>query len=177
MLKKLTAINLALLLMVMGYLLFQQVSTPEIAYVRTAEIVAQYKGMQEAQMEFDRKVATLQQQSDTLYSLALNLSNRLKQNSKRLTASEVKTLEMELARRNQEWQQFRQSMQAQMEAEEMKLLGGAIMQINSFVANYGKDKGFEIILGTTEDGNLMYANEGIDITQEVILALNKTHQL
>jgi outer membrane protein len=49
-------------------------------------------------------------------------------------------------------------------------------QINQWVNEYGKQKGFDFILGAAGNGSLMYANEGDDITEEVIVFLNKKYQ-
>lgn len=41
-------------------------------------------------------------------------------------------------------------------------------QINQFVADYGKEKDLDIILGANGQGSLMYAKDKINITKELI---------
>ena len=40
-------------------------------------------------------------------------------------------------------------------------------QINQYVADYGKENGYFLILGATGDGSLMYAKEEVDLTKEL----------
>jgi outer membrane protein len=49
-------------------------------------------------------------------------------------------------------------------------------QINQWVNEYGKQKGYDFILGAAGNGSLMYANQANDITEEVIVFLNKKYQ-
>lgn len=45
--------------------------------------------------------------------------------------------------------------------------------INKSVAEYGKSKGYDYILGANGDGSIMYASEANDITNEIIEFINK----
>jgi outer membrane protein len=49
-------------------------------------------------------------------------------------------------------------------------------QINQWVNEFGKQNGYDFILGAAGNGSLMYANEANDITEEVIVFLNKKYQ-
>ena len=49
-------------------------------------------------------------------------------------------------------------------------------RINHYVSDYGKTEGYDFIFGATGDGGLMYANDVNDITDEVILYLNKKYE-
>ncbi len=49
-------------------------------------------------------------------------------------------------------------------------------RVNSGIEEYGKEKGYQYIFGTKGDGNLMYADDNLDITNEVIVYLNKNYE-
>lgn len=49
-------------------------------------------------------------------------------------------------------------------------------QINQWVNEYGKQKGYDFILGAAGNGSLMYANQANDISEEVIVFLNRKYQ-
>ena len=49
-------------------------------------------------------------------------------------------------------------------------------QINSFVKQYAEQEGYDIILGTTQSGSLLYANNALDITEEIVEALNQYYK-
>ena len=59
--------------------------------------------------------------------------------------------------------------------EEEKLLKGVYNKINDFMGRYGKEKGYDVILGANGQGNVMYTDHGTDVTDEVLKALNKEY--
>ena len=60
--------------------------------------------------------------------------------------------------------------------EEDKMLGAVLNQVNSLVEAYGKEKDYDIIFGTTLSGNLLYGNDAVDITEELIVEINKSYE-
>ena len=49
-------------------------------------------------------------------------------------------------------------------------------QINGYVDDYGKEKGYDFIFGATGNGSLMYAREAYDITDEIIDYINLRYE-
>lgn len=48
-------------------------------------------------------------------------------------------------------------------------------RINVYIAGFGKDQGYEFIYGASGDGNLMYATQERDVTDQVIQYINKRY--
>ena len=51
-----------------------------------------------------------------------------------------------------------------------------LAQVNAFVERYAKEHAYDVVLGTTDAGSLMYGGSELDITQEVLTALNEDHE-
>ncbi len=66
-------------------------------------------------------------------------------------------------------------MNTQAQQEDAKMTGDVITQINAYLKKYGEAKGYKIILAATDYGNLAYADEGLNITKEVLEGLNKEY--
>ena len=49
-------------------------------------------------------------------------------------------------------------------------------QINQYVKDYGKEKGYEFILGASGDGTIMYSNDANNITEDVIQYINNKYE-
>lgn len=49
-------------------------------------------------------------------------------------------------------------------------------QLNQYLSDYGKDKGYTYIFGADGGGAIMYADEGVDITEDVIVYVNSRYQ-
>jgi outer membrane protein len=55
------------------------------------------------------------------------------------------------------------------------MTGDVLTQINAYLKKYGKAKGYKIVMAATEYGNIAYADEGLDITADVLVGLNKEY--
>jgi outer membrane protein len=49
-------------------------------------------------------------------------------------------------------------------------------RINQYTLTFGKEKGYDFIIGATGDGNLMYANEAYDVTEDLIKFINLKYE-
>jgi outer membrane protein len=49
-------------------------------------------------------------------------------------------------------------------------------QVNSYVKEYAKKHNYDIVYGTTMDGNILYGKEQYDITDDVLEYLNKQYR-
>jgi len=48
-------------------------------------------------------------------------------------------------------------------------------RLNEYIEAYAKEKGYEIVLGSGGEGNVMYVKEGLDITEDLITFINKSY--
>lgn len=173
-------ITLALVILTLGltvFLLFDKYTgEKKIAYVRSTELVYGYLGMKEAGSKFQEKTQMWQANVDTLQRDYQSTLSAFTSEAARLSEKERMEREQYLAQQQQSLMQYTQAINSKMQEEDKKMTEGVLNQVNSFVEQYGKDHGYEIILGTTLSGSLLYGDNAIDITDEVLAALNKTYQ-
>ena len=50
------------------------------------------------------------------------------------------------------------------------------LRLNTYALDFGKQEGYEIILGTTGNGNIMYAKDSLDITTKFLEFANKKYE-
>jgi len=162
--------------MVAAILMTQYLMRPRIAYVRSSDLISKYAGTIEshevAQKTQDQRKANL----DTLqgdYRRAMNIYN---ESYAKLSPAERSDREDYLAKHEQQIVSYAQEAGKMAEEEEEKLMQGVLSQINSFIASYGKEHGYDMILGTTAAGSLLYAEDGYDITDEVLNILNAQYK-
>jgi outer membrane protein len=60
--------------------------------------------------------------------------------------------------------------------EEAKYNKAILDQVNKYVLEYGKANHYDYIFGVTEDGNILFAKEGEDITAQVLIFLNAKYE-
>ena len=76
------------------------------------------------------------------------------------------------AAKEQQLLRYRDAIQQQAQQENQRLTKAVLDEINVYLKQYGKDKGYTFILGATESGNIVYAAEGTEITDDVLTGLN-----
>jgi outer membrane protein len=76
------------------------------------------------------------------------------------------------ASKEQQLLRYREAIQQQAQQENQRLTKAVLEEINAYLKQYGKDHGYTFILGATESGNIVYAADGTDITEEVLKSLN-----
>lgn len=48
-------------------------------------------------------------------------------------------------------------------------------QLNQYIEDYGRDNGYDYLLGASGQGAIMYANEAQDLTKEIIFYVNNKY--
>jgi outer membrane protein len=149
-----------------------KLSEKKIGYVRMSKLVDEYKGMKEAQASFKQKTEGWQSNLDTLemdYQRSLREYNTV---HSKLNPAERKEREEQLQKQQMNIRQYVQTLEQKAKEEDSKLTGGVLNQINSFVEEYGNQHGYDMIFGVTVTGNVMQADESLDLTEEISKKLN-----
>jgi outer membrane protein len=144
----------------------------KLVYVDSAKLVNEFKGMHDARAAYQKKAAAWKANIDTLSSeVQLQIMNYEKDANK-LTAKE-RQLSQELIRTKQkQLMEYQQALNTQAKQEDVKMTGEVVQQINTYLKKYGEENGYKIVMAATEYGNIAYADEGLDITEEVLKGLN-----
>jgi len=92
-----------------------------------------------------------------------------------ITRSQAQTLQQELAQQEQDLYRLRDEMRMQFAEEEQVKLRQIQQNINDFLTEYNKDKGFHVILSNSFGGPVLYGHPSIEITTEVLKGLNEKY--
>lgn len=158
-----------------GLFAWNKMSTPKIAYVRTGEVVDKYIGMKEARNLYKDKMGKWQANIDTLKNDYYKVLNQYNQEATKLPAKEKAEREAYLQKQEMNIRQYAASLDEKAKEEDDKLTQGVLNQINSYVKEYGEQNGYDLILGTTLEGNVLYGKDGIDVTDKVLKGLNESY--
>jgi outer membrane protein len=151
-------------------------NVPRIAYVRSGDLVYGYDGMKEARSAYELKSKQWQASIDTLqHDLQRAISEYNLQYAK-LSVKERGEREALLKNQENNLGTYSQSMQEQAQKEDTKMTEGVLNQVNSFVETYAEEHGYDIVIGTTQSGNLLYGKNYMDITDELLKALNESYK-
>ena len=168
-------ISVFTLLLVISIGIYVYTHHQNIVYVDSAQLVNGYKGMQAARKVYQQKASTWKANIDTLASEVQKQIMQYEKEVGKMTAKE-KQLSQELIKTKQnQLVEYQRAMNTQAQQEDGKMTEDVVTQINAYLKKYGKDHGYKIIMAATQYGNIAYADEGLDITKEVLEGLNKEY--
>ena len=165
----------ALGLIIIAYFVFL---TPkgDTAYIDVNVLFEEYKGTKASKKNFEAKKLVLQSNVDSLLN---DWKKELKYYEKERSSMSKKELALKqelLSNKQQQINGYQQAIQKQIREEEQKLTQTVFNQLNAYIKEYGKEKGYKYILGATGSGGLLYADETDNITEEVLKGLNQEYQ-
>lgn len=152
-------------------------NTSEQVYVDVNKLMEGYSRTKIVRAEFQEKAKTLQSNVD---SLVTDWQNELKLYEKERSNYSKKELELKqelLGNKQQQINNYQQAIQKQIQEEDKKASQTVINDINDYVKEYGKKHKHQIIFGASGSGNIMYADEGTDLTQKVLEGLNNEFEV
>ncbi|WP_025743493.1 OmpH family outer membrane protein [Aquimarina pacifica] len=147
-------------------------SSSDLVYVDVNKLLDGYKRTKIVKTEFDKKAKTMKANVDSLMS---DWQKELKTYEKERVSLSKKELELKqelLGTKQQQINNYQQAVQKQLQEEDKKVTQTVINDINDFVKEYGKKKGYKVIFGATGSGTIMYGEESSDLTDEVLEELN-----
>lgn len=174
---KLSNSNLAILLSFVTLLcvivtFFYLKSSSELVYVDVNKLIDGYSRTKVAKADFEKKATTLKANVD---SLLTDWQKELQNYEKERASLSVKELELKqqlLGNKQQQINGYQEAIQKQIQEEDKKTTQTVINDINDYIKEYGKKKGYKIIFGASGGGNIMYADEATDLTADVLKGLN-----
>jgi outer membrane protein len=89
-----------------------------------------------------------------------------------MTQSQVDQRKDELARKEQNLMMLREQMAGQLMEQESQLNKQIYDSIYSFLQKYTQGKNVQYIMGYSPGGSVLYANDSLDITTQVVNGLN-----
>ena len=92
-----------------------------------------------------------------------------------MTRERAEQAQMDLMIKQQNLQKLQQEMTENAQREQMEINRKLYDAITNFLTEHNKAKGFQLILSTTLGGNVLFAQEGFDITNEVVSQLNEQY--
>jgi outer membrane protein len=158
-----------------GFVVWMYSQQRKVAYVDTGILMENYKGMKDARKEFQAKVAVYKSNVDSLMkSWEKELKSYEKERIK-MTKKERQLKEELLRNKQQQLNNYQQAIQEKAMKEEQSATQSVVNQVNDYVKEYGKEKGYDFIYGANGSGNIVYANDAYNITQELIDGLNSEY--
>jgi outer membrane protein len=145
---------------------------PQIGYAETTVLMTEFteaiqarKQFEEAQKEWDKNLKML---NDSLMSGVA----RMKAGYDKASKAQQDSMRTGLQKRNDDLQRYTNAVKQKSEEKERELMDPVVKKINSFLDLWGKQHGYDIIFGTMQGGNVLQANQRMNVTAMVLKDLN-----
>ncbi len=151
-------------------------SNEQIVYVNTDTLLEHYEFFKKAKTELQKRGDEIESElagaSESIQNEYASAQNRI--NS--MSATEAKTTQDRLERKQQALLQRKEQLNDDYNMQMKKMNDELTAKIHDFLKEYSKDKGYKFILGYTKSGEILYAKDALDITQEVLKGMNEAYK-
>jgi len=147
----------------------------KIGFIDSARIFAEYKGTEDAQRSFDEEVGTWETQAETMKADLDSLELEYQRQSLMMSEAKKTERQQEILQKRQEYEAFVQSVwgpQGRLAEKNSELVQPIVDQINVILQRLGEEEDYTIVLDASL-GGIVFAAEGLDLTERVLEELNQ----
>jgi outer membrane protein len=149
----------------------------KIVYVNADTLSAQYEYFKDAKAKLEGKAKKAQENLQSKGQAFQRELAEAEQKAATMSASERQATEERLARKQQELAQLNQNASASLAQDEQSEMTAVYNSITEYLTKHAKDNGYQYVLTYSKTNPaVIYADEKLDITKEVVAALNKEYK-
>ncbi|MCS6953527.1 MAG: OmpH family outer membrane protein [Bryobacterales bacterium] len=123
-----------------------------------AELEAKFRPRQEAMAKLQKEIESIQQQLQTMRG--------------KLTDQAEQDLNLQMQRKQREWQRLNEDLQADVDFERNTILSRTGRQMQQIITKLAEEKGLDLVIDAAD---AHYFRATLDLTQEATAAYDKAH--
>ncbi|WP_298364931.1 OmpH family outer membrane protein [uncultured Lutibacter sp.] len=144
-----------------------------IAYINVEDLMKDYEGTKALEETLKGKQEIMAKELDSISAPFQQKVQEYYKNAQKMSAAKRAETEQALQQENQMLQAKQQQASQSLQQENQTLSEAITKKVDSFVADYAKAKGLHLVLGTSGNGTVMYGDDKLNITNEILEVLNK----
>lgn len=148
----------------------------KLAYIHSDTVLKYYDYLK---VNRDQLEAKTKKMDEDLQRRTVGLRDEIaayQRNVNTMTLGQVRAVEEDLGKKQQNLQMYQQRLQQELMQEEAKLNKELYDRITGFLKEYGQERGLQVVLKFDPTSDVLYGGEALDITQDVITGLNTAYQ-
>lgn len=147
----------------------------QIAYVNSDSLLMNYDYYKVTLKELDEKRKRLETDISGRARSLENEAVSYQQKGRNMTLEQAQLTEQNLYKKQQELMQYRDRVSQQLAQEEQGKIQELYSNITEYLKDYTKDKPYRLVLGYSKGGGILFADNSLEITDEVLVGLNKQY--
>lgn len=149
-----------------------QTAAPKIAVIDVQKLVVESAAGKEAQGRVKKIIDAKQGDADKLQKELQALQQRLTDQGPSMTDDKREQLNKEYQEKGIAFKRFQDDAQREVQEAQQKELGELEKRVLPVINQVGKEKGYTLIFNKYAPGMLVYADDSVDITDEVLRRFN-----
>jgi outer membrane protein len=146
----------------------------KVAYVDIDTLEANYDYFKRKKAEFEARQknidADLEKMANALQNEYVALQNKAQKGE--LTQAEGEAAQQALMQKQQDLELKRQSLGSKYMKDQEAFNKEIHDNLHDYIKIYNEEKGYDYILSYSKDGSILYANDALDVTQDIIKGMN-----
>ena len=143
-----------------------------IAYVNSDTLFTNYNYYEEVSKRLDEKRLQLQQEYTRRAEGLQKQIEDYQRTMTNLTIAQARAVEEDLGRKRQNLLQYQETISQDLMREEAAITQELYEKVSSFLKTYGDSNNLQVVLTYSAGSGLLYANDALNITDQVISGLN-----
>lgn len=150
-------------------------SQSKIAYIDIEELMKEYEGTKALEETLKVKQEKMAKELDSIGAPFQQKVQAYYENAQNMSASKRAETEQALQQENQMLQARQQQASQELQNENIAKSEVIMKKIDSLVADYAKTNKFDLILGTSGNGTVMYGSDALNVTSNILEVLNNDY--
>lgn len=146
------------------------------AYVDTMELLKNYDEAKDIETKYKEKAKTMGTDLQAEIAKFQQEAQNFQANAQKNGQAWAQKKGAELQQKEQQLTYAQQAIQRQLEEESGKEMDSLKSNLKKFIKDYGKKNGYTYIYGTGEVATVLYAEDKLDITKEMIKLINENYK-
>ncbi|GAB1445661.1 hypothetical protein MASR2M41_13750 [Flammeovirgaceae bacterium] len=163
------------LILVVGVVVFLWLNNQKVVYVDANKLINGYQRMTDAREEYQAKVNVWKSNIDTLSSELTQRIKEFERDKPRMSSREIAVTQELITTKQNQFREFQQAMNVKAQKEDEEMTKRIVDEINGYLKQYGERHGYAIIFAATNYGNIAYAKEDLDLTEQILKELNDAY--
>lgn len=147
----------------------------DIAYINSDSLVEKYQFFIDKREVLEGRQQTLEREyRNRAQGLQKEIAD-FQQTAGNMTINQARAIEEDLVKKQENLMKYQENIRSQLFQEENKANQEVFQEVAEFLEGYGEENDLRIVLSYVYGGGILYADDALDVTNEVIRRLNEEY--
>lgn len=147
----------------------------KLAFIKTDSVINKYEYFKTKSEEITEKGKRFEGELQSRARGFEQEVSNFQQSASTMTMNQARAKEEELVKKEQNLMTYRNNLMQELSADEAGLYNDVYEKIQTYMKSFAEENGYTMVLSYTRGGAVWYANDAIDVTDQVIEGLNKSY--